>query len=59
MRRVNTVALPLMMTAKDRLFFTAPSGDVSQLEVVRDAAGRVHYLFNGQAAFPRVREAAK
>lgn len=58
-RRVNTAALPLLMTGKDRMVFTAPSGDVSQLDVVRDGAGKVHYLFNGQAAFPRVREAAK
>jgi hypothetical protein len=57
-RRANAVA-PIMMTGKDRFIITAPSGDVTELQVVRDAAGKVHYLFTGQTAYPRVREPAK
>ena len=49
--------VPIMMTEKDRFVVTAPNGEVTEFQVVRDTAGRVHYLFNGQSAFPRLRMA--
>jgi len=53
-RRAATT-VPIVMTGRDRFVLTAPSGEVTEFQVVRDAAGRVHYLFNGGSAFPRVR----
>lgn len=46
--------VPITMTGRDR-FVAAPNGVVTEFQVIRDAAGRVHYLFNGLSAFPRVR----
>ena len=52
-RVVNSV--PIVMTGEDRFVVTAPDGEVTEFQVIRDAAGRVHYLFNGASAFPRIR----
>jgi CubicO group peptidase (beta-lactamase class C family) len=57
-RRLNNVA-PITMTGKDRFVVLPPSGEGLAFRVVRDAAGKVHYLFNGQSAFPRVKPGDK
>lgn len=53
-RKIAT-SVPVMMTGQDRFIVTQPNGEVMEYQVVRDAAGSILYLFNGQAAFPRVR----
>ena len=57
-RLVRRVAnpFPITMTGKDRfIVITSANGDVTEFQVVRDGDGKVHYLFTGQAAFPRVK----
>ena len=46
---------PIMMTAKDRFVVLPANGEVTEFQVIRDASGGIHYLFTGNASFPRVR----
>jgi CubicO group peptidase (beta-lactamase class C family) len=53
--RIIANPLPVRMTGTDQFIVRVPNGEVNPHKVVRDADGKVQYLFTGIVALPRVR----